>query len=317
MRLIRGLHNLRAEHRGCVATIGNFDGVHQGHRRILDQVIEQARRRGKKATVMLFEPQPAEYFAPDKAPARLMSLRDKLVALRQAGVDQVFCARFNERFRSLSAQAFVQELLVQGLDVDYLVVGDDFRFGQGRDGDFNYLKQAGEQFGFAVTDTPTCEQDGQRVSSTRVRQALAAGDFALAERLLGRPFAIRGRVRHGDKIGRTLDMPTANLALKRLRSPLNGVFAVTVSGAGLNNQLGAANMGTRPTVNGTENRLEVHLLDYPGAAQGDNSLYHKHLTVAFHHYVRSEEKFADLDQLKTAIWQDVQRVRTYFDKTGS
>ncbi|MDX1803883.1 MAG: bifunctional riboflavin kinase/FAD synthetase [Alcanivorax sp.] len=316
MRLIRGIHNLRPEHRGCVATIGNFDGVHRGHRRILDQVIDEARARGLKATVMLFEPQPQEFFAPQAAPARLMSLRDKLIALREAGVDQVLCARFDDRFRSLSAEAFVRQLLVEGLGVEYLVVGDDFRFGCGRDGDFAYLQQAGTGHGFAVTDTPTCEVGGERVSSTRVRTALAEGDFALAQTLLGRPYAISGRVRHGDKIGRTLQLPTVNLALKRLRSPLHGVFAVTVSGAGLVDQPGAANMGTRPTVNGTENRLEVHLLDYRDAGEGRDSLYGKHLTVAFRHYVRAEEKFADLDQLKTAIWQDVDAVRTYFEKTG-
>ncbi len=316
MRLIRGIHNLRDRHRGCVATIGNFDGVHQGHQKILDQVIAEARRRGSKSTVMLFEPQPQEFFAPDQAPARLMSLRDKLIALREAGVDQVLCVRFDDRFRSLTAEAFVRGLLVDGLGVEYLVVGDDFRFGCGRDGDFAYLQQAGEQFGFDVTDTATCEIDGERVSSTRVRAALAEGDFALAETLLGRPFSISGRVRHGDKIGRTLNLPTVNLALKRLRSPLHGIFAVTVDGARFQAQPGAANMGTRPTVNGTENRLEVHLLDYSDAGVGKDSLYGQHLTVAFRHYVRAEEKFADLDQLKAAIWQDVEAVRNYFEKTG-
>ena len=159
MRLIRGIHNLRASHRGCVASIGNFDGVHLGHQRILDQVIDEARARGKLATVMLFEPQPQEFFCPDQAPARLNSLRDKLIALRDYGVDQVLCARFNESFRSLTAEAFVRDLLVEGLGIDYLVVGDDFRFGRGRDGDFDYLQQAGERFGFQVTDTPTCEVD--------------------------------------------------------------------------------------------------------------------------------------------------------------
>ncbi|WP_348677948.1 bifunctional riboflavin kinase/FAD synthetase [Alcanivorax profundi] len=320
MRLIRGIHNLRETHRGCVATIGNFDGVHLGHQRILDQVITEARRRGLKSTVMLFEPQPQEFFAPDQAPPRLMSLRDKLIALREAGVDQVLCVRFNARFRALTAEAFVTGLLVDGLGVDYLVVGDDFRFGCGRDGDFAYLRQAGERFGFSVTDTATCEVDGERVSSTRIRAALSAGAFDLAAQLLGRPFAISGRVRHGDKIGRTLNLPTVNLALKRLQSPLKGVFAVSVSGAGLTDQPGAANMGTRPTVNGTENRLEVHLLDFceegDGAGFGKDGLYGKHLTVAFRHYVRAEEKFADLDQLKTAIWQDVEAVRDYFEKTG-
>ena len=308
MRLIRGIHNLRASHRGCVATIGNFDGVHLGHQRILDQVIDEARARGKLATVMLFEPQPQEFFCPDQAPARLNSLRDKLIALRDYGVDQVLCARFNESFRSLTAEAFVRDLLVEGLGIDYLVVGDDFRFGRGRDGDFDYLKQAGERFGFQVTDTPTREVDGERVSSTRVRAALEQGNFRLAERLLGRPYTISGRVRHGDKLGRTLDVPTVNLALKRPVSPLHGVFAVRVSGAGLEDHPGAANMGTRPSVDGQENRLEVHLLNF----QGD--LYDAHLSVAFHHFVRPEEKFDGLDELKAAMWRDLEQVQAFLDQ---
>lgn len=308
MRLIRGIHNLGPEHRGCVATIGNFDGVHLGHQRILEQVIDEARQREALATVMLFEPQPQEFFAPDKAPARLTSLRDKLVALRACGVDQVLCARFNQAFRSLSAEAFVQELLVKGLDARYLVVGDDFRFGCGRDGDFAYLRQAGGRFGFEVTDTPTCQVDGERVSSTRVRSALEQGDFRLARRLLGRPYTISGRVRHGDKIGRTLEMPTVNLALRRLQAPLHGVYAVRTSGAGLERQPGAASVGTRPAVNGTENRLEVHLLDWEG------DLYGKHLTVSFERFLRSEEKFASLDELKAAMQGDIERTRAYFNQ---
>lgn len=308
MRLIRGIHNLRSAQRGCVATIGNFDGVHLGHQRILDQVIEEARARQALATVMLFEPQPQEFFAPDRAPARLTSLRDKLIALREYGVDQVLCIHFDSAFRRLSAPQFVRELLVEGLAIQYLVVGDDFRFGCGRDGDFQYLRQAGEQFGFQVTDTATCQVDGERVSSTRVRAALEAGDFALVERLLGRPYSISGRVRHGDKIGRTIAVPTVNLALKRAVSPLNGVFAVSVDGPGFSGWPGAANMGTRPTVNGTENRLEVHLLDYNG------DLYGSHLTVHFQRFVRAEEKFANLDELQAAIRRDLDQVKALFNQ---
>lgn len=308
MRLIRGIHNLNAGHRGCVTTIGNFDGVHLGHRRILEEVIREARRQDALATVMLFEPQPREFFAPETAPARIMSLRDKLIALRDCGVDQVLCARFDDAFRSLSAEAFVQELLVEGLDTRYLVVGDDFRFGCGRDGDFAYLREAGQRLGFQVTDTPTCEVAGERVSSTRVRAALDQGDFALAGQLLGRPYGISGRVRHGDKIGRTIGVPTVNLAMKRLVSPLRGIYAVRVSGAGLQAHPGAANVGTRPSVNGTENRLEVHLLDYSG------DLYDDHLTVTFERYLRPEEKFDSLEQLKDAIWGDIERTRTYFNQ---
>ncbi len=308
MRLIRGIHNLKPEHRGCVATIGNFDGVHLGHQCILDRVIAEARRRDVLSTVMLFEPQPQEFFAPQSAPARLMSLRDKLIALRECGVDRVLCAHFNRTFRELSAESFVRDLLVAGLDVRYLVVGDDFRFGCGRDGDFAYLRQAGRQLGFEVTDTPTRQVDGARVSSTRVRRALARGDLRLARQLLGRGYAISGRVRHGDKIGRTIGVPTVNLALKRLVAPLHGVYAVRVSGAGLEGHPGAASVGTRPSVNGVENRLEVHLLDF----QGD--LYGQHLTVTFERYLRAEEKFASLDELMVAIQGDIEQTRAYFNQ---
>lgn len=306
MELIRGLHNLRPRHRGCVATIGNFDGVHRGHRRILDQVLEQARVRGLKSAVMLFEPQPQEFFAPEQAPPRLMTLRDKIRALDAAGIDLLLCCQFNDAFRSQSAEQFVQRLLVGGLGVEYLVVGDDFRFGAGREGDFAYLTAAGARFGFDVTDTPTCLIDDERVSSTRVRAALQQGDLAQAAVLLGRPYAISGRVRHGDKIGRQLNTPTANLAMRRVQSPVAGVYSVRVSGAGLNGAPAVANVGTRPTVNGTDNRLEVHLLDY------DGDLYGKYLDVEFLHYQREEKKFDGLDALKTAIRQDIDHARHFF-----
>jgi len=306
MELIRGLHNLRPRHRGCVATIGNFDGVHRGHRRILDQVLEQARARGLKSAVMLFEPQPQEFFAPEQAPPRLMTLRDKIRALDAAGIDLLLCCQFNDAFRSQSAEQFVQRLLVGGLGVEYLVVGDDFRFGAGREGDFAYLTAAGAGFGFDVTDTPTCLIDDERVSSTRVRAALQQGDLAQAAVLLGRPYAISGRVRHGDKIGRQLNTPTANLAMRRVQSPVAGVYSVRVSGAGLHGAPAVANVGTRPTVNGTDNRLEVHLLDY------DGDLYGKYLDVEFLHYQREEKKFDGLDALKMAIRQDIDHARHFF-----
>lgn len=309
MELIRGLHNLRPRHRGCVATIGNFDGVHLGHQRILEQVLVQARARRLKSTVILFEPQPQEFFAPDKAPPRLMTLRDKVRALREAGIDQLLLCRFDDAFRSQSAAQFVQRLLVDGLGIDYLVVGDDFRFGAGRDGDFAYLQQAGDKAGFEVTDTTTCLVDGERVSSTRIRAALQAGDLVLAAALLGKPYRISGRVRHGDKRGRELATPTANLAMRRVQSPVAGVYSVRVFGAGLSGAPGVANVGTRPTVNGSDNRLEVHLLDYSG------DLYGKYLDVEFLHFQREEKKFDGLDALKAAIWQDIDQARHFFGLT--
>ncbi len=306
MELIRGVHNLRARHAGCVATIGNFDGLHRGHLAIVEAVIDEARRRNEKSAVMLFEPQPAEFFAPDKAPPRLMTLRDKLRALAELEVDQVLCACFDERLRSRSARDFVQQLLVEGLGVRHLVVGDDFRFGQDRAGDFDYLRQAGREFGFTVEDTPTREHDGARVSSTRIREALAHGDLMTAEALLGRPYSISGRVRHGDEIGRTIDVPTANLQPGHNRMAVAGVYAVTVTGGGLQDAPAVANVGPRPTVGGRENRLEVHVLDF------DGDLYERHLDVQFRHFIRPEEKYDGLEALKAAIRRDIEQARTYF-----
>jgi riboflavin kinase / FMN adenylyltransferase len=306
MELIRGLHNLRPAHRGGVATIGNFDGVHIGHRRILDQVIAEARQRNVPATVILFEPQPAEFFAPDKAPPRLMTLRDKVRALQRAGVDQVLCCRFDQRFRSQSAAEFVDSLLVRGLGICHLVVGDDFRFGADRSGDFAYLQRAGTEQGFSVSDTATCEIGAERVSSTRIRATLQQGDLELAAALLGHPYRISGRVRHGDKLGRQLGIPTANLAMRRVQSPVAGVYAVRVSGAGLSGAAGVANVGTRPTVDGIDNRLEVHLLDFAG------DLYGQHLEVEFLHFLRPEKKYDGLEALVTAIRADIHNARAFF-----
>ncbi|MCK0538504.1 bifunctional riboflavin kinase/FAD synthetase [Alcanivorax quisquiliarum] len=306
MELIRGIHNLRRQQRGCVATIGNFDGVHLGHQMILRRVQQEAQARGLTSTVMLFEPQPAEFFYPAQAPARLMSLRDKLCTLAAMGVDQVFCARFDARLSSQLAADFVRDLLVDGLNVQHLVIGDDFRFGSGREGDFDYLQQAGAEYGFGVEDSPTCEYQGERVSSTRVRAALAAGNLTQAEALLGRPYRISGRVHHGDKLGRTIDVPTANLPLRQLHVPLGGVFAVTVNGAGLVNHPAVANMGCRPTVAGRNWRLEVHLLDFAG------DLYGRHIEVSLRHFLRPEQKFDGLEALRTAIHGDIAQARQWF-----
>ena len=309
MELIRGLHNLRPRHQGCVATIGNFDGVHLGHQQILAQLLAQARDRGVKSTVMLFEPQPQEFFAPASAPPRLMTLRDKVRALADAGVDQLLCCRFNDTFRSQTADEFVRKILLNGLGVEYLVVGDDFRFGAGREGDFSYLQKAGGQNGFEITDTPTCVVDGERVSSTRIRSALQDGKLDVAAQLLGRPYRISGRVRHGDKLGRQLNTPTANLAMRRVQSPVAGVYSVRVSGAGLRQAPAVANVGTRPTVNGTDNRLEAHLLNF------DGDLYGRYLEVEFLHYQRPEMKFDGLDALKAAIQQDIDNAKLFFGIT--
>lgn len=303
MKFIRGIHNLREQHRGCVLTIGNFDGVHRGHQALLAQLCEEGRQRNLPVMVMLFEPQPLELFAAGQAPARLTRLREKVRYLEQAGVDAVLCVRFDRRFASLTAQSFVADLLVSKLGVEFLVVGDDFRFGAGREGDFLLLQKAGVEYGFDVISTQTFCDDGKRISSTAVRQALAEDNLPLANALLGRPFSISGRVVHGDALGRTIGFPTANLPLRRTVSPVKGVYAVEVRGLGEDALPGVANIGTRPTVAGLRQQLEVHLLDVA------IDLYGRHIEVILRHKIRNEQRFASLDALKEQIANDVVTAR--------
>lgn len=303
MELVRGLHNLRPRHRGCVATIGNFDGVHAGHQAILKRLSAHAERVGLPGCVVIFEPQPREYFAPGSAPPRLTRLRDKLALLEAQGVDRVLCLAFNRRLRELSADQFIQQVLIDGLGVTHLEVGDDFRFGCDRAGDFALLRQSGQLHGFTVESASTVAQNGERISSSRIRQVLAEGDFAQAERLLGRPFSITGRVLHGQKLGRQLGAPTANVQLKRINAPLNGVYRVSVELDGIT-QPGVANIGTRPTVDGDGcAHLEVHLLDYAG------DLYGRRLTVIFYEKLRDEQRFESLAELQAAISADIANAR--------
>lgn len=308
MQLVRGLHNLRPQHRGCAVTIGNFDGVHRGHQAILARLRERARELGVPSCVVIFEPQPREYFSPQTAPARLARLRDKVQLLADEQVDLVLCLAFNKRLSQLSASEFVDTILIDGLGVKHLEVGDDFRFGCDRAGDFDFLTQAGSLQGFTVEAAQTVEMNGLRVSSTQVRKALAAADFERAEQLLGRPFSIEGRVLHGQKLARQLGWPTANVQLKRRRVPLTGVYLVSVDIDG-KTWPGVANIGVRPTVAGDGSaHLEVHLLDFAG------DLYGRHLTVAFHHKLRDEQRFASLEALKSAIDADVAAARAHWAK---
>lgn len=291
----------------CVLTIGNFDGVHCGHQMILRQLREKASELNLPATVLIFEPQPLEYFAGQGAPARLTPFREKVRLLAEFGIDTVFCLHFTETLRCLSAQSFVKDILVAGLGVQYLIVGDDFRFGLKQSGDFQMLEQAGEHFGFGVAKTHTLEIKGKRVSSTAVRNALNNSDFALAEQLLARPYAISGRVMYGQQLGRTIGVPTANLALKGKKAPLEGVFAVEV--AGLEDAKlvqGVANVGVRPTVGGKVPVLEVHLFDFNANIYGEN------IRVVFRKKIREEQKFDGLDALKQQIQQDISSARKHF-----
>ncbi len=304
MLLIRGLHNLRAVHRGCVATIGNFDGVHLGHQAVLNALTTRARAAGVPSLVITFEPQPMEFFLPDQAPARLTRLREKLEAIACCGIDRVLLIRFNAAFASIDASAFVRGVLVEKLGIQHLYVGDDFRFGQNRAGDFALLRAMGHEHGFGVESLGTVADEDERISSTRIRQALQDGDLAHAERCLGRRYRICGRVAHGHKRGRTIGFPTMNVALLRRSTPLRGVFAVSALGVADAPLPGVANIGNRPTLKG-DNRflLEVHLLDFAG------ELYGRHVEVDFIERIRDEHKFESFDALRAQIGRDVQRAR--------
>lgn len=290
-----------------VLTIGNFDGVHLGHRALLAELIAKARALALPATVLTFEPHPRELFAPDQAPARLASLRDKLELLAACGINRVHVCRFNRKLAALTAAQFVEDILIRGLSVRHLIVGDDFRFGKGRGGDFALLQQMGQEHRFVVEAMHTVDFGGVRVSSSAVRDALADGNLERAEELLGRSFVIAGRVMHGEKVGRTLGFPTANIQVKRKRLPLSGVFAATVSGIAAAPLPGAASIGVRPTLGeGLKPVLEVHLLDF------DRDIYGSHVDVNFLHKLRDEAKYDSLDALKAQIARDVAVVRDFF-----
>ncbi len=267
MEFIRGLNNVKPHHKGCVLTIGKFDGVHRGHQAVLANVLEKAKSLSLPATVMVFEPQPEEVFMPDKAPARISPLREKYELLSQQGVDRLLAVRFNAR-----------------------------------KGDFEMLEAAGRQYGFEVVSTHSFTMHAHRISSTAVREALANSDFGLSTEMLGRPFAIHGRVVHGEKKGRTIGFPTANVMLKRQKTPIHGVFAVRVDVDGKHYN-GVANIGTRPTVNGVRNQLEVHIFDL------SSDLYGKPITVFPMAKIRDEIKFDSFEALKDQIQADAAQAR--------
>ncbi|QSX41642.1 bifunctional riboflavin kinase/FAD synthetase [Shewanella cyperi] len=301
MELIRGIHNILPAHRGCVLTIGNFDGVHRGHAQVIASLVEKAEHFGLPATLMTFEPQPQELFRGDDAPARLSLLRDKIVLLDELGIDRLLCVNFNRKFADWPAESFIEDLLVKRLGVRYLVVGDDFCFGKGRLGNFDMLRRAGEKFGFAVVNTHSFTLGDQRVSSTAVREQLAKGNLEQARRLLGHPFTLCGRVAHGQKLGRTLGFPTANIAMKRKVVPVRGVFAVRLWWDGSDIYDGVANIGFRPTVKGQMCQLEVHLFDF------DGDLYGRRVEVELVAKIRDEQPFESLDALKKQITNDADR----------
>jgi riboflavin kinase/FMN adenylyltransferase len=308
MLIFRALQS--PDHQPVALTIGNFDGVHLGHKALLSRLLSEAKLRGLPSAVVIFEPHPREFFTPDQAPARLTSLREKLELLAELGVDRVHICRFNKQFAQMSASNFI-DALHQKLAVKYVLIGDDFRFGSGRSGDFALMEKIASQQGFTVEAMHSVLYDGVRVSSTAVRAALSSGHMRAAKRYLGRPYCISGRVVHGDKLGREIGFPTANVQMKHNHPPLSGIFVVRVTGDHIPPQHGAASLGVRPTVHANGRAvLEIHLLDFA------QEIYGQHLCVEFLHKLRNEEKFPNLESLTQQIALDVANTRKWFNENG-
>lgn len=309
MRLIHSLANLPPAFQGGVVTIGNFDGVHLGHQQLLATVVAKAKVLGVPALVVTFEPQPYEFFAgSQEGAARLSRLREKFTAITACGIDGLVILRFNQQLASLTASDFLNIVIGKHLCPQHIVVGDDFRFGYKRQGDFAMLQTAGKQLGFSVEAMPTFLVAGERVSSTRVRQALAVGDHELASQLLGHPYCMQGRVCHGDKLGRQLGFPTANIHLHRKRTPVHGVYTVYMHGLTDKPLPGVANVGERPTIDGTRTLLEVHLLAF------NQDIYGRYVTVEFCEKLREEERYSSLESLQEQIAKDVAVAKEYFQQ---
>ncbi|HBY84316.1 MAG TPA: bifunctional riboflavin kinase/FAD synthetase [Colwellia sp.] len=302
MQLVRGIHNIQLNDHGCVLTIGNFDGVHLGHQQVIKALVSKAKALNCVAAVLVFEPQPQELFSPETAPARLCRLRDKYNLLAKLGVQRLICVNFSAKFANQSAQHFIENLLVNKLGIKHLIVGDDFHFGKNRTGNFSMLCQAGEKYGFDVSDTASYKMADCRISSTAIRQALEQDDLVSVKQMLGREYSIIGRVFHGDKRGRQLGFPTANVLLKRRVSPLSGVFAVMVK---TNNGefKGVANIGARPTINGIRQQLEVHIFDF------DENVYGQCIEVVVKKKLRPVIKFDSLEALTAQIRQDSEQAK--------
>ncbi|MEE8365760.1 MAG: bifunctional riboflavin kinase/FAD synthetase [Gammaproteobacteria bacterium] len=308
MQLIRGLHNLTQPLSASAVTIGNFDGIHLGHQKVLKQLKSVASRYGLLATVMIFEPQPIEYFAPDKAPKRLARFREKLAYLKSQQIDYLLCLKFDQRLALLSAEDFVEQILVAQLNVRHLVIGDDFRFGRNRAGNFDLLQTLGQQYDFVVENADTLLIDGARVSSTRIRESIQHDDFKKAAQLLGRPYSLSGKIAHGRKLGRELGYPTINIKMGDNTLIVKGIFAVTVKGIDNRVLRGVASIGTRPTIDGVDTILEVFIFDF------NQDVYGRCVEVEFLYKIRDEQKFKSLHELGINIENDVVQAKRYFDQ---
>jgi len=306
MQLIRGLHNLTRPLPPCAVTIGNFDGIHLGHQHVLAQLDQAAKARGLASTVIIFEPQPIEFFTPDKAPKRLARFREKINNLKSLDIDFLVCLKFDRKLAALEAEVFVKSILIESFNTHHLVIGDDFRFGKNRSGDFQLLRRLGCECGFDVEASDTLMVDGARVSSTRIRERIMQDDFKQAEQLLGRPYSLSGKVSHGQKLGRQLGFPTINIKMGDKTLIVKGIFAVRVKGIDNRALEGVASIGTRPTVNGVDTILEVFILNF------DRDIYGCCVEVEFLHKIRDEQKFDSLDELIRHMTADVSEARDYF-----
>jgi riboflavin kinase/FMN adenylyltransferase len=311
MELVRGLHNISRRHQGCVLTVGNYDGVHLGHQKMIGALKARATELRSAATVLVFEPSSKEFIDPEGAPPRLTRWREKFLALAAQGVDRLVTLRFDDYIRAMTPECFVDELIVAALGTRHIVVGNDFRYGCNAGGTIDSLRAAGEARGFGVEQIAPFVFDGVRVSSTAIRERLAESDFAGAKRLLGRPYRMLGRVVHGRELGRALGFPTANLRLMRRKSPVQGVMAVRVFGIEPRALTAVASLGTRPTVDGTDMLLEVHVFDFAG------ELYGREIEVEFVAKLRDEVKFDSLDALTEQMKVDAAQARDLLSRVHS
>ncbi len=307
MRLIRGLNHPEPFPTGCVLTIGNFDGLHLGHQQVIDKLADQGRQLNLPTVAMVFEPQPLEYFLADHAPSRLTRLREKAIQFAKSPIDALLVLSFNHKLADYDAEQFISEILVNHLKVKHLVIGDDFHFGKARRGNFAMLQSKGLEFGFSVENSVSFELSGLRISSTLIRDALGDGQLAEAKRMLGRDYSVCGRVAHGDKRGRQLGFPTANIEMLRRNTPMVGVFAVTMTGLDGKTYQGVANLGNRPTFDGGAKAvLETHLFNFSG------DIYGRYVEVHFKAKIRDEVRFANFEALQAQIKLDVQAAQQIF-----
>lgn len=307
MQLIRGFNTKFSNNPGIVATIGNFDGVHLGHQAIFKKLLQKSSSLGLASTVIAFEPTAKEFFSKDNAPPRLTRFREKFSLINDLGIDQFVCLPFNSALANMPAESFIENVLIDYLHIKHLTVGDNFRFGKNRTGDYELLKNLSNKFNYDVENTESYLVNGDRVSSSYIRKCIADGDLATAEQFLGRTYSMSGRVIQGDKKGRTIGFPTANIPIKRIKSPVSGVFAVKVIIEDGEEQYGVANVGHRPTVGGTKTQLEVHIFNF------SKDIYRKHLTVYFYKKIRDEIKFESFEALKNQIDKDSDTAKKYFD----